>query len=1138
MNQYLIVRPPEMNPDRSWMYTRHDRGFLPPDFFPNLEEFVNFAVQHPECMNGEEIKCPCSRTKCRNTNFRDVEVVKLHVLQSGFVPDYYVWIHHGEVNVPPVVQQPVNEYDYYNEGGGDLNSGQRMVIDAAGPEVFEEETPNEEAQKFFDMMSAAEEEIWPGNSRHSPLSASVEILDIKCRHQGSISLIDDTCRLLQELLPENNKMPKFFANIKKLVKGLGLPVEVIECCLHNCMIYWGEDEDLTHCKVCTFPRWKPVTKSNSAKRRANVPYKKMFYFPLTPRLQRLYASKATAKHMTWHAEHEMEDEKMCHPSDSPAWKRFSELHTDFADETRNIRLGLCTDGFQPFGSFGTQYSSWPVIVTPYNLPPGMCMKDEFMFLTILVPGPGNPKDQMDIFLQPLIAELNQLWESGIRTYDVQKRQNFQMRAALMWTINDFPAYSMLSGWSTSGRLACPHCMENTEAFTLPDSGKQSWFDCHRKFLPTGHHFRRNVTEFRKGKQVKHKFGGVRTGDEVLAEVDGLGFKRAYETDAKATNADLSKGRGWNRKSIFWDLPYWKTNVIRHNLDVMHIEKNVFDNVFNTVLNVPGKTKDTAKSRAELNKICDRPGLAQDQETGRYPKALYALDRDLKKILLEWIQKLKFPDGYVSNLSRCVDLNSLKMMGMKSHDCHVFMQRLLPIALRELLPPEVWEPLTELSIFFRELTATSLKKADLERLDLDIPKILCKLERIFPPSFFNSMEHLPVHLPYEAMMAGPVQYRWMYPFERYLRKLKNKVSNKGRVEGSISSGYLLEETVKFASFYFKDGDPMLPCRMQRNEVCEMDVDDDVDRLSIFKPKGRPIGASRNRYLDDAEYNAARSYILLNCTEIEPFREVFEGELYEINPEITQTEVVVKLESEFAFWFEQYVKDQTVCTNPYILSLAEGPLRSVKTFKGYCVNGFKFNTEEYGEDRVTMNSGVCVKGSLYGPAESDFYGVLTDIIELEYPALPIKRTVLFKCNWFDPTKKVGMLAHPRYNIVDVNHRKRYNKYEPFILAEQSDQVHYLPYPSKRRDKKDWWAVCKIKARSEIDMPATTVPAFQDDSADHLLDVITNEEPTNLVDPNGEADEAALHNPPLVETEDDYPPSLSDDEDIVAADNIEIA
>ncbi|XP_055961459.1 uncharacterized protein LOC130015401 [Mercurialis annua] len=562
--------------------SRHDRGFLPPDVFPNLEDFVNFTIQHPECMSGEEIKCPCSRTKCRNKNFRDVEVVKLHVLQSGFVPNYYVWIHHGEVNVPPVVQPP-NEYYYYNEGGGDLNS---------------------------------EEEIWPGNSRHSPLSASIEILDIKCRHQGSISLIDDTFRLLQVLLPENNKMPKNVANIKKLVKGLGLP---------------GADEDLTHCKVCTFPRWKPVTKSNSAKRRANIPYKKMFYFPLTPRLQRLYASKATANHMTWHTEHEMEDEKMCHPSDSPAWKWFSGLHTDFADETRNIILGLCTDGFQAFGCYGTQYSSWPVIVTPYNLPHGMRMKDEFMFLTILVPGPGNPKNHMDIFLQPLIAELNQLWESGIRT----------------------------------------------------KIGMSALYGKYR-----GIHVAREWT-----------------GDEVLAEVDGLGYKRAYETNAKATNVELSKGRGWNRKSIFWDLPYWKTNVIRHNLDVMHIEKNVFDNGFNTVLNVPGKTKDTAKSRAELNGICDRPGLAQDQETGRYPKALYALDRDSKKILLEWIQKLMFPDGYVSNLSRCVDLNSLKMMGMKIHDCHVFMQRLLPIALRELLPPEVWEPLTELSIFFRELTAT-------------------------------------------------------------------------------------------------------------------------------------------------------------------------------------------------------------------------------------------------------------------------------------------------------------------------------------------------------------------------------------------------------------------------------------------------
>ena len=127
--------------------------------------------------------------------------------------------------------------------------------------------------------------------------------------------------------------------------------------------------------------------------------------------------------------------------------------------------------------------------------------------------------------------------------------------------------------------------------------------------------------------------------------------------------------------------------------------------------------------------------------------------------------MKFPDGYVSNLGRCVDLSGNKLYGMKSHDCHIFMQRLIPIAFRELLSANVWQALTELSIFFKDLTAIVITEDDMKRLEEDIPIVLCKLERIFPPSFFDSMEHLPIHLAYEARVAGPVQYRWMYPFER-------------------------------------------------------------------------------------------------------------------------------------------------------------------------------------------------------------------------------------------------------------------------------------------------------------------------------------------------------------------------------------
>jgi len=148
-----------------------------------------------------------------------------------------------------------------------------------------------------------------------------------------------------------------------------------------------------------------------------------------------------------------------------------------------------------------------------------------------------------------------------------------------------------------------------------------------------------------------------------------------------------------------------------------------------------------------------------------PKAPFALDKDQRKVLYDWVTKLRFPDGYSSDLIRCVNMSELKLHGMKSHDCHVFMERLLPVALKSLLPTNIWNVITEISLFFRDLCASTIKLEDMIHLEKNIPEILCKLERIFPPSFFNSMEHLPVHLPYEAKVGGPVQYRWMYPFER-------------------------------------------------------------------------------------------------------------------------------------------------------------------------------------------------------------------------------------------------------------------------------------------------------------------------------------------------------------------------------------
>ena len=111
------------------------------------------------------------------------------------------------------------------------------------------------------------------------------------------------------------------------------------------------------------------------------------------------------------------------------------------------------------------------------------------------------------------------------------------------------------------------------------------------------------------------------------------------------------------------------------------------------------------------------------------------------------------------------MRKLKLFGMKIHDCHVFMQRLLLIAFCDLLSTNVWQATTELSLFFKDLTLTIIIVVDMERLERDIPIIIFKLEHIFLPSFFDSVEHLSIHLPYEARIASPIQYRWIYPFER-------------------------------------------------------------------------------------------------------------------------------------------------------------------------------------------------------------------------------------------------------------------------------------------------------------------------------------------------------------------------------------
>ena len=98
--------------------------------------------------------------------------------------------------------------------------------------------------------------------------------------------------------------------------------------------------------------------------------------------------------------------------------------------------------------------------------------------------------------------------------------------------------------------------------------------------------------------------------------------------------------------------------------------------------------------------------------------------------------LKVPDGYSSNISRCIDVQDGKISGMKCHDSHVFLHRYLPLAIRGVLRKEVCEAVIEFSFFFRELCSKTLSLENLDLLQRTIVLTLCKLEKIFPPFFFS------------------------------------------------------------------------------------------------------------------------------------------------------------------------------------------------------------------------------------------------------------------------------------------------------------------------------------------------------------------------------------------------------------------
>ncbi|CAL2228637.1 unnamed protein product [Prunus armeniaca] len=813
------------------------------------------------------------------------------------------------------------------------------------------------------------------------------------------------------------------------------------------MLFYKEHESLDTCPICNESRFKMTSQNRTTK----IPQKVMRYLPLKPRLQRLYMSTHTATDMRWHQEKRVDDDVMRHPADGEAWKEFDRTFPEFAADPRNVRLGLATDGFNPYGVLNQHHSTWPIFVFPYNLPPWKCMKKEYMMMTVLIT--EDPGRSIDVYLRPLVDELKDLWTNGVRTYDKSTGKMFTLRAAVMWTVNDFPAYAMVSRWSTKGYMACPVCKEDVTSGW--HAGKVCYLG-HRRWLPWDHEWREKDKEF-DGNTERCLRPREWSGDEILDQLNRLDFAPFGKTVSRIRP---STHMNWTHKPMFFELPYWSKLKLRHNLDVMHVEKNVFDTLVGTILDIEGKTKDTIKARLDLERMGIRRGLwmNRDNDKARRDLAFFSMKPNDKKEFLKFVSSVKFPDGYASNIARCVNVDGGKFTGLKSHDCHVFMQRLLPVGIRHLLPEDVVKSIILLSRFFSQLTAKTLRKTDMFQLRHDIVQVLCKFEMIFPPAFFTSMMHVMVHLPEEALLAGPVNYRWMYPIERLLGELKKSVRNRAKPEGSIVEAWVQYESLTFCGMYLKDVETVFN-RPLRNHDGGMRN----EKLSVFAQSARPFGdPGRGESFSRNDMEVAHWFVLNNCDEIM-------GYLYE-HEEMMKREhpshlVAQKHRELFPQWFLDSVNKLKSSNSPTysdeLYNLAFGPIRA-ELFSGCNVNGVKFLAEARDDKLCTQNSGVHVPGGGES-TDIDFYGKLTTVVQLLYKDR--YQVIMFKCRWFDTNPNRPASVKIDHGLLSVNMNRTWYDDDPYILANMATQIVYLDDP---KAGSGWNVVQKMDHRNVYAIP----------------------------------------------------------------------
>ncbi|WMV20094.1 hypothetical protein MTR67_013479 [Solanum verrucosum] len=429
----------------------------------------------------------------------------------------------------------------------------------------------------------------------------------------------------------------------------------------------------------------------------------------------------------------------------------------------------------------------------------------------------------------------------------------------------------------------------------------------------------------------------------------------------------------------------------------------------TLLDVTGKSKDHVNSRYDLQEMGIQKELQPVQDDNgkvHLAKACFSMKPTEKKLFCSVLKNAKLPKGCVSNISRCVEVDEIKISGYKSHDAHFIVHYLLQIVVRKVLPKKVSMALIRLGNFFKVISSKVIRRADLDTMQSEINEIICDIEKISPLSFFDIMVHLPIHLVNEIKLGGPTHLRWMYSTERNLCLFKGLVRNRFHLETSILEGFVALEHVNLSSRYLHVGVKTKFSRYQLED--EQGIETEGDNLSPIFPKfGHPIGREKktkgnNFHMDLQLCVDIHRYVLFNIGDEKMETFIMEHKTVIDNHSRSNAWIRAQNHSqEFGNWFKEKVKSVEV--PEHLRQLAKGPNTAAKRYTAYFINGYRFHTMKRDSQGKTQNYGVTLLATTYSFASARdqnpidgkvvYYGVIQ---EIDYWGC--FSVVLFKCDWF--------------------------------------------------------------------------------------------------------------------------------------------